>query len=293
MNILENKNVRWIDIVQPTEKDITWLKKEFSINSSVANEISKPSVRGHVEIFKNHLFFICYFPFYDKEDETSTKMEIDFIITKNAVITIQYEPLKKVFYDFHFGNDVTSLELAHHLMEHIITFEERQLRHIREKIESVGKELFKDKEEVVFKKLTYLKRDVSEYRIIVRLQEPALKLLLSKSVKFWGNDAETYLNDLIGSHLNVISQLEDCREAISDFEDTNNQLMGTKVNKTMKTLTALSFLTFPFMFIATIFSMRTADTPLVDFPGAFWIIVGAMALGIVILGIYFKKKNWF
>ena len=293
MNILKNKNLRWIEIVKPTEKDIAWLKKEFNIHSIIADEIRKPSIRGHVEILKNQLFFIYYFPFYDREDEASARMEIDFIITKNAVITIQYEPLKKVFNDFHFGKDTTSLELTHNLMEHIITFEERQLRHIREKIESVGKELFKDKEETVFKKLTYLKRDVSEYRIIVRLQEPALKAFLLRSAKFWGNDAEVYLNDLLGNHLNVVSQLEDCREAIADFEDTNNQLMGTKVNKTMKTLTALSFLTFPFMFIATIFSMRTADTPLVDFPGAFWIIVGAMAVGIIVLGIYFKKKNWF
>ena len=293
MNILQNKDVRWINIIRPTEKDVAWVRKEFGINPIIAGEISEPSSRGHVEIFKNHLFFICYFPFYDKGEEASLRVEIDFIITKDAVVTIQYEPLKEVFYDFHFGEDATSLELMHHLMEHIITFEERQLRHVREKVESVGKELFKDKEEGVFKKLTYLKRDVSEYRIIVRLQEPALKSLLSKGAKFWGNNAEMYLNDLLGSHLNVVSQLEDCREAIADFEDTNNQLMGTKVNQTMKTLTALSFLTFPFMFIAAIFGMNTKDTPLVNFPGAFWIIVGAMVAGIIALGLYFKKKDWF
>jgi magnesium transporter len=293
MNILKNKNVKWVHIVQPTEKDITWVKEKFSVHPMIVNEIRKPSAVGRVEIFKNHLFFVCYFPFYDKDEEASLRMEIDFIVTKDTVVTIQYEPLKEVFYDFHFGNDATPLELVHHLMGHIITFEERQLRHIREKVETAGKELFKNKEDNVFRKLTYLKRDVSEYRIIVRLQEPALKSLLSKGAKFWGDDAGIYLDDLLGNHLNVVSQLEDCREAIADFEDTNNQLMGTKVNQTMKTLTALSFLTLPFMFIATIFSMNAKDTPFVDSPGAFWIIVGAMAIGIIALTIYFKKKKWF
>jgi len=293
MNIIKNKNIRWIHIIQPTEKDIAWVKKEFGIHPVIADEISKPSARGHAEIFKNYLFFVCYFPFYDKDDEASLRMEIDFIITKDAVVTVQYEELKEVFYDFQFGKEATSLELVHHLMGHIITFEERQLRHVREKVEAVGKELFKNEEEGVFRKLTYLKRDVSEYRIIVRLQEPALKSLISKSIKFWGNDAEIILNDLIGTHLNVVSQLEDCREAIADFEDTNNQLMGTKVNQTMKTLTALSFLTLPFMFIATLFGMNIKDVPLGNLPGGFWIIVGGMAAGIIAFGIYFKKKNWF
>ena len=293
MNILKNKKIRWIHIVQPTGKDVAWIKKEFGINPTIAEEISKPSPCGRVEIFKNHLFFICYFPFYDKNDEASFRMEIDFIITKDAVVTIQYEPLKEVFYDFHFGNDTTTLKLMYRLMGHIITFEERQLRHVREKVETVGRELFKNKEEEVFRKLTYLKRDVSEYRIVVRLQEPALKSLISKGKKFWGNDAEIYLNDLLGDHLNVVSQLEDCREAVADFEDTNNQLMGAQVNKTMKTLTALSFLTLPFMFVAALFGMNIKDIPLIDFPGAFWIISGAMAAGIIALGVYFKKKNWF
>ncbi len=293
MNIIKSKNIKWVHIIEPTEKDIAWLTKEFAVHPIIAKELERPSSLTRVEIFKNHLFLICYFPVYDKEDGVSLRTEVDFIITKDAVITLQYESSKEIFNDFKFGTYATSLELMYRIMEHIITFEERQILHVREKVEAVSKELFKNKEEDVFKKLTYLKRDASEYRIIARLQEPVLKSLLSKGSKFWGGDAEIYLGDLVGKHLNVISQLEDCREAIADFEETNNQLLNTKVNRTMKTLTALSFLTFPFMLIAALLDMRTNGTPFVDLPGAFWIISGSIVTGITILGIYFKKKNWF
>ena len=87
---------------------------------------------------------------------------------------------------------------------------------------------------------------------------------MSKGKKFWGDSAEIYLNDLMGDQLKVVNQLEDYREAISDFEDTNNQLMNLKINSVMKTFTSLSFLTFPFMLIAALFSMNTRDTPLID-----------------------------
>jgi len=195
------------------------------------------------------------------------------------------------------GFDMTecdsSLAVTYHLIEHLIGFQERQLRHIREKVEIVGKEIFKDKEKEVLERITYLKRDVSEYRIIVRLQEPILRSLIAKGKKFWGDSAEVYLNDLMGDQLKVVNQLEDYREAISDFEDTNNQLMNLKINSVMKTFTSLSFLTFPFLLIASLFSMNTRDTPIVGLPYSFWIVLGIMVLGMVGLVAYFKRKGWF
>ena len=58
-------------------------------------------------------------------------------------------------------------------------------------------------------------------------------------------------------------------ETISDFEDTNNQLMNLKINEVMRTFTTLSFLTFPFVLIATIFGMGAKDAPFVNEPNGF------------------------
>jgi len=60
----------------------------------------------------------------------------------------------------------------------------------------------------------------------------------------------------------------------------------------MKTFTTLSFLTFPFMLFAALFSMNTNDTPIIKLPGAFWIILGIMAVAMATLFMYFKKKGW-
>jgi magnesium transporter len=221
------------------------------------------------------------------------RTEIDFIISKDAVATIHYEPLSEALDNFKLTDEKDSLTLLYHIVGHLIVFEERQLRHVREKVEKVGQEIFKDKEREVLEHITYLKRDVSEYRIVVRLQEPIFRSLLAKGREFWGSDAEVYLNDLAGDHLKVVNQLEDYRDAISDFEDTNNQLMNLKINTVMKTFTSLSFLTFPFMLIAALFSMNTADTPIISWPHAFWIIFGIMVIGMVTLATYFKRKKWF
>ncbi len=293
MDIRKGKNVQWIDIENPTEKEVAWIEQEFGIHPVIAEELRGPSARSRVEAYKNYLFFIYYFPLYDADDEASTRTEIDFIVTKNAVITVHYTPFGKVRDGLDVAKVDTSLMLVYRIIEHFTTFQDRQLRHIREKVEAVGRQIFKGHEKKVLEQITYLKRDISEYRIIVRLQEPILHSLVAKGKLLWGEGAEVYLNDLMGDQLKVVNQLEDYREAIADFEDTNNQLMNLKINGSMKTFTALSFLTFPFMLLAAIFSMNTRDTPLIDAPGAFWIIVGVMAVGMVSLTIYFRRKGWF
>lgn len=286
-------DIEWIDIKQPSEKDLALLTEKFGIHPVIIEELRGPSARARVEAYKDYLYFIYYFPTYDREDATSIRAEIDFIVTKNAVITVHYDPLQDVFGDFDVQRFDSSLVVMYELVDHLINFEERQIRHIREKVEAIGREIFKDKEKEVLEDITYLKRDVSEYRIVVRLQEPILHSLLIKGRKFWGDAAEVYLNDLMGDQLKVVNQLEDYREAISDFEDTNNQLMNLKINSVMKTFTSLSFLTFPFMLLAALFSMNTRDTPLVNMPGAFYIVFGVMATAMVVLVAYFRRKGWF
>jgi magnesium transporter len=282
-----------VSIKQPTEKELAWLGKTYRLHPIIVNELRGPSARGRVEAYKDYLYFIYYFPLYDRDDEASTRTEIDFVITKDGVATIHYDPMENVMAGLDISSCDSSLAVTYRIIEHLISFQERQLRHIREKVEAVGKQIFKGKEKEVLERITYLKRDISEYRIVVRLQEPILRSLLAKGKKFWGDSAEIYLNDLMGDQLKVVNQLEDYREAISDFEDTNNQLMNLKINSVMKTLTSLSFLTFPFLLIAALFSMNTRGTPIVGLPGSFWIILGIMVVGMAAMTVYFKRKGWF
>lgn len=286
------QEAEWIDILRPTERDLVSLGKRFHIHPVILEELKGPSVRARVEKYATYLYLIYYFPVYDPREETSEPTEIDFVITRNAVVTAHYKHIEALA-GFKSTQAQNSYQLAYALIETLLQFQERQLSHIREKVEAVGKEIFKEKEREVLQRITYLKRDISEYRIIVRLQRLILESFLRIGKEFWGKEAEVYLNDLAGDHLRIVNQLEDYREAVSDFEDTNNQLMNLKINAVMKTFTTLSFLTFPFMLLAALFSMNTRGTPIIDLPYAFWIVFGVMAAGVILLVTYFKRKGWF
>lgn len=290
MHITKGK-ADWIDFLNPSEEDLAWLKTRFNFQDLILEELRRPSARTKVEAYDNHLFLVYYFPSYDPKEKTSRRAEIDFIITRHQVITAHYDKLEP-FLDINTDGVENSLDLAHRIFSNLLSFEERQLYHIREELEEIGNRLFKGGERKTLEKISRLKRDISEYRIIVRHQEPLFDSLYLHGTEFWGPNSKILLNSLIGENQKVISQIEGYREALSDFEDTNNQIMELKMNSLIKTFTVLSFLTFPFALLTAVLSMPVRDNPFAELPHAFWILLSVISLGIISLAVYFTRKKW-
>ncbi len=285
------EHVTWIDIQNPTPEDLNALRDKYGFHEVIVKELAGPSVRAHMEVYDEYVFLVYNFPLYNTFERTSQRAEIDFLIMRDTVITVHYEPLPPVA-ELNAFEAAHPFDLVYAILERIFQFEERQLRHIREKLEVIGQQLFKDREKEVLKEISLLKRDVSEYRVIVRSGEALLKSLTERGIQVWGEEKRVYLNDLAGDHFKIVSQIEDYREALNDFERTNSQLMYSKTTEVMKTLTSFSFLTFPFMLFAALFAMQVPGSPLAHLQHAFWIVVGIIAAGVATLFIYFKRKDW-
>ena len=292
--------IKWVDIVKPSGEDLEWLQKNFGLHPIVIDELKNYSIHGRVESSEEYLYLIYHFPFYDSLEKISRRAEIDLIVTKKDVITVRYddieifEDFKKTFDEKYGGKKFpdSTIELAYQLLSHLINFNQRQLNHIQEKTETVGAELFKGNEADLLKKISYIKRDLSEYQLIAKPQQHLFSSLIERGQNFWGPKSKVYFEDLLGKYLKLLARLEYYREAIMDFESTNNQLMNVRTNETMKMFTILAFSTFPLMLIAALFAVRAGGVPLEDNPAGFWIIVSAMAIAVVCMLIFFKKKRW-
>jgi Mg2+ and Co2+ transporter CorA len=216
---------------------------------------------------------------------------VDFIITKNAVVTSHYEPFE-FFKELKNLEASDSLQLLYTLLGGFFRFEERQLRHVREKVELVSNQLFKDREKEILSKISRLKRDISEFRLIVRSEEGILNSLRERGVAFWGEGARVYLNDLAGDHLRVVNQIEDYRQTVLDFENTNTQILNAKATEAMKRFAAMSFLTFPFVLFVAIADLHVPGNPLSQMQNAFWLTLSLVIAGVLCLATYFKSKDW-
>ena len=86
--------------------------------------------------------------------------------------------------------------------------------------------------------------------------------------------------------------INNSRELVNDLRETNDSLLSTKQNETMKTLTILASVTFPLTLITGIFAMRTTHTPILDNPFDFEIVLGIMLIIVCCMYAFFRKKGW-
>lgn len=301
MWITKAPKTTWIDILKPTKADIDFLKKQHKFHPIILDELLHLSSRSRVEFYGTYLYLTYHLPVYDKTLRTSRRAEIDFLITKNKVITVHYEDLesldtfmRSISNNQNFKNRALqdSLQCTYFLIEEIINFSLRQLRHVEDNIRDVSQEIFKGREAQLLEKISYIKRDVLDFSVISAPQEILLNSLIEAGAKFWGEEMKIYLSDLVGDYSKVSQHVENYRATIEALETTNGQLLNAKTNAVMQRFTILAFLTFPIFFFISLSSINFINTFLSESPARFWsifIAVGALVISLVII---FKKKGW-
>ncbi|MDP3948023.1 MAG: magnesium transporter CorA family protein [bacterium] len=302
MTIIKGKTA-WVDIQKPNKKDIEYLKKTYKFHPIILDELLQPSARARVERYDGYLFMVYHLPVYDNVQKTSRRAEIDVLITKDTLITVHYENLepieslsRAINNNPHFKERVLGKDSAlvlYYLLEEVINFSLRQLRHVQDKVEIIGKNLFKGQENELLERISYVKRDILEYRIIARPQEMLLESLENASRTFWDEKTRVYFADLAGDYLKVIHALENYREAIEAFEATNGQLLNAKMNRIMSRFTVLAFLTFPLMLLVSLFQIDAVGRPIIGKSVYdFWLIFGGIVVVTSGMTYYFKRRGW-
>ena len=114
----------------------------------------------------------------------------------------------------------------------------------------------------------------------------------SSAAQFFGTDFSPYIRSISDEYYRVHNHIMRATESLHELRETNNSLLTTKQNETMKIFTILAFVTFPLSLIASIFSMDTIHNPIVGEPHDFWIVMGIMGIAAILMFWYFNYKKW-
>lgn len=294
--------ITWIDIINPKQADIDYLARHFKFHPLILSELIPVSSRSKVEIYDGYLFVVYYLPVYNAKCQTSQPIEIDFLITKNAVITVRYaniEPIDQLFAKMEksfSGQEQflakTTGHLLYDILEGGLNFSLRQLTHMTEKIQKAEELIFEGEEKEMIKEISVIKRDILDQRQITRPQKSILESLLNKGTKFFGKDIEIYFNDLLGDYEKIWDALDNLKETAEALESTNNTLFESKTNNTMKVLTVTAFIVLPLSLITSIFGLHLDYMPFSNHPLGFWIVLAIMFGVSFIFFVIAKLKKW-
>jgi len=301
MRSIKGTKVTWIDLFKPTEDEVAGLKKVHKFHSVILDELLHPSARTHIEKYDDYLFIVYHFPEYDSLNKTSRRSELDILITKDTIITAHYENLEQVnaLFDMFSRNQKERERILHgdsmmtvyHMFEKSLAFSLRQLRHIEEQVASAGAEIFAGKEELLLRKISEIKRNILDYRLIVHSQEKFFSELLQIGTAFWGEKSRVYLADLANDNVPIHRNLENYYQTIESLETTNAQLLDAQTNRTIKKFTVGAFLMSIPLYFVFYSEFEYIHNIFAATPAKFWtsfIVVHAI---VITLWFYFKKRK--
>ncbi|MGC9603180.1 MAG: CorA family divalent cation transporter [Minisyncoccia bacterium] len=293
--------ITWFQLQSPKERDVKELEGLFEIHPIIQEEIYRPSDRSKVENYGDYVFAVYHLPIYNEKERTSRRAELDFIATKDTVITVSYEKIdplaefaREVGKNVGLKNNIQNpAQLIYYVLQEVNVFSLRQLRHVEKKVNVVGAKIFKQPDQKLLEEISYIKRDLLDFGIIAAAQKTTLESLLRVGTSFWGKEVEIYLSDLLGDFLKVHYLLENLRATIVSYSETVSQIFQFHTSNIVRRFSILGFLSFPLLLYATItLQPQIAPTLFAD-PREFWLIfilIIAILIGLLII---FRKKGWF
>ncbi|MCD4705238.1 hypothetical protein K8R66_04150, partial [bacterium] len=220
----------------------------------------------------------------------------DYLITINDGELI---PLKKMFENCqineieknnYLADDVTFLlyQIINNLQKYCFPI----LNHIGHDLEKIEDRIFNNEEKKMVKEILITKRNIVNYRKSIQSHKNVIKKLSKMSHKdFMKNKLNIYFANILDQAKEIWEILENLKENVEAVHNTNESLISFKLNQVMKVLTIISVILLPATLLASVFGMNYY-IPFQEQNWGFLFSIGIMITGMILLGLYFKKKKW-
>ena len=293
--------IDWIDLQSPTTEEVASLVDQYSIPPMVAEEFITETVRSKVDLYNNLIYLVLHFPIDHMGKDGKTEQEIDFVVGKKFLITIHYQlvnPLHEFFKKFEVrallnkeAKEDHAGYLFYHIIKELYRNVEKDLEVIHPELRKVEQGIFSGKEKETVKTISEVNRKLLNFKQAMRYHNEALKSFESAGKKFFEPEFAFQLEAIIGEYNKIKSAMDSHKETIVDLRETNDSLLSSKTNETMKILTMVTFMIAPASIIPLIFMMNS-DFGVLRGPFDFYLVIAAMISTGLITFLFFKYKRW-
>ncbi len=297
----QHNGITWIDLENPTRQEVIDVAAEFNLDAFTAEEMLAPSLRPHVDIRDNYVYLILHFPAV-RHAHKHREQEIDFVVGRSFLITTHYdtvEPLQKFTKVFEVN---AALEMGvegdsaghvfFYLTKRLYRAVEHEVEYVRRELSNIEEHIFSEHQIAMVSAISRAARNLLNLRQTIEPHRDVWKSLDADGAAFFGDEFRPFIRALEGEYYRVHNHIMRNTDSLHELRETNNSLLTTKQNETMKIFTIMAFVTFPLSLIAIILDMDSVHNPLHNMPYDFWIVIGIMVATATVMFAFFKKKNW-
>ncbi len=299
-----HKKIVWTDLLNPTPQELERVATIHDIHPLVEKEMASPTSKARLEIHPHFVFAIFHFPALKHTHKDERNQEIDFVIGQNFIVTVRYDTvdaldeLSKMF-EIQSVKERSVIgkhggDLFLHMIRGLYASVRQELDIIRTSLRYLERDMFANHEREMLEKLTRissdlltLKEGLSFHRDIFDSFSLGGKQIFDRDESF-GIKLGAVIEEFEKTRRSIIHT----REYLDELRKTNDSLLNTKQNETMKILTVTALFFAPLTTVAAIFTLNAHHIPFIGHQNDFWIVLGLMFGSSALLLGYFKYKKW-
>jgi len=299
--IVEAAGLRWIHIEEPRLAHRDWLEKRFSFHPLDFEDVYSRNQRPKLDSYDDYIFIVLQFPVFEKSTGRLLSAELDIFVGPDYLITLPetpLPPLSAMFDRLKSREDLREQNfskgsgyLLYRIVDANVDAAFPMLRKMGNKLDRLEDDIFEGRSSEIVRELSNAKQEIINFRKIVRPQRAVLRDLERTKQRYLAEELEIYFDDISDAAERIWDTLENYKEVVEALESTNESVLSHRLNDSFRILTAASVVLLPLTLIASIFGMN------VVFPGeggqwTFFAILGLMALVLVALTLYFRRRGW-
>lgn len=308
MKSMKGNNFVWTNIDTLTMEALTPLHDAYPFHSLDIEDCLSKTQLPKIEEYNEYLFMILHFPRFLKEKKFSIPVQVSMFIGKDFLITVhngELKPINTLFTqcttDDRIRSDCMGKSPALLLYKIIYAVVENLMLMMGKVIfnlDELEDKVFDEKTDAV-REVTELRHNIANLRRIVLPFKRVLHELEKKIERFANEDMGMYFSDLSDLIDRVWATLEECKETIEIYKDTDFIISSDRTNKILALLTIVFTFSIPVTVVGTFFSMNINMPGTINNPWTFWgpyttfiIVLIASIVPVILMYFIFKRLRW-
>ncbi len=297
--VYQNEGYVWVDVTNPTQDELTAIGEKYRLHPDMLEDFLEPHHLPKAEKLHGVQFIMlrCFDERANLQAQTihdlSRKLAIfigdDYVLTLHRGQMPFFEKFKREWTQTNEREyDRRAMALAAEIMAAVADSYSITLEAAENTIDGFERKIFDNvKQPFTFKEFYELKQHSSVVKSLLRMQQNIVVKLWSEYPAY--QHCLKSVEENVGNHLYRATAITD---NLANILNVYLSLSAHNTNEIMRVLTMLSVFFLPLTFIAGVYGMNFDNMPELHVWWGYPMAWGLMIVVVLIIYIYFKRKQW-